>query len=71
MSTERHDMPMPSASFSESRFWKHIGWIIAAKLLFITLLWWFCFGPGHRIAPDAALVQSHLMEGNSHAQPGR
>ena len=59
-------MTMSSASFSESRFWRHIGWILIVKIAVITLLWWVFFGPDHRIKPDAALMQSQLIEGKEH-----
>ena len=59
-------MAMSSASFSESRFWKHIGWILIVKIAAISMLWWFFFGPDHRIKPNAALIQSQLIEGKQH-----
>jgi hypothetical protein len=64
-------MIIPSASFSESRFWKHIGLILIIKIIAITLLWWLFFSPRYQVKPDDALMQHQLTESSHYDRSGR
>ena len=55
-------MTIGTASFSESRFWKHIGLILIVKLIAICSLWWVFFGPENQIKLDAKHMQYQLTE---------
>ncbi|HYL72476.1 MAG TPA: hypothetical protein VEY89_14340 [Candidatus Dormibacteraeota bacterium] len=39
---------------------RELGWLLAAKLLALALLWWLFFSPPHRVAVDAAATLRQL-----------
>jgi hypothetical protein len=39
---------------------RELGWLLAAKLIALLLLWWLFFSPTHRVVVDAAATMRQL-----------
>lgn len=57
---------------SDTRLRRHLGWVVALKLIALGALWWFCVrDAGLRVDPAAVLRQfaPHLIaQGSPHGQ---